>query len=263
MDVLFSEILKSVLIPLVVAVATLKITRAKEIKDNAYNKREEVYLSVFESLESLMDEKWNVITGELTKLKANRARIHLYASNGTVELFDKLVGLLTEIAKDYVKATAQKKIIDDANMFASYSNQFYERNAEEQSIIREAVRQIQQYDIYTQSGRAEAIRIMAEACSALKKIENANKEVVTPTPQPAATPAPPAADSPAPQPSRDDDWDIMFRGQEIADAILQHLIPEYNQTAKQYAGLTGNQDRFPILEEPGAAFEQWISIITE
>ena len=73
-------------------------------------------------------------------------------------------------AVTYVKATAQKKIIDDANMFASYSNQFYERNAEEQSIIREAVRQIQQYDIYTQSGRAEAIRIMAEACSALKKI---------------------------------------------------------------------------------------------
>ena len=56
-------------------------------------------------------------------------------------------------------------------MFASYSNQFYERNAEEQSIIREAVRQIQQYDIYTQSGRAEAIRIMAEACSALKKLK--------------------------------------------------------------------------------------------
>ena len=45
-------------------------------------------------------------------------------------------------AVTYVKATAQKKIIDDANMFASYSNQFYERNAEEQSIIREAVRQI-------------------------------------------------------------------------------------------------------------------------
>ena len=166
-------------------------------------------------------------------------------------------------AVTYVKATAQKKIIDDANMFASYSNQFYERNAEEQSIIREAVRQIQQYDIYTQSGRAEAIRIMAEACSALKKIENANKEVVTPTPQPAATPAPPAADSPAPQPSRDDDWDIMFRGQEIADAILQHLIPEYNQTAKQYAGLTGNQDRFPILEEPGAAFEQLVGKIVK
>ncbi len=55
----------------------------------------------------------------------------------------------------------------------------------------------------------------------------------------------------------------MFRGQEIADAILQHLIPEYNQTAKQYAGLTGNQDRFPILEEPGAAFEQLVGKIVK
>ncbi len=38
------------------------------------------------------------------------------------------------------------------------------------SIIREAVRQIQQYDIYTRRvDDAEAIRIMAEACSVLKK----------------------------------------------------------------------------------------------
>ena len=161
-------------------------------------------------------------------------------------------------AVTYVKATAQKKIIDDANMFASYSNQFYEGNAEEQSIIREAVRQIQQFDIYTQSGRVEAIRIIAEACSALKKIENARKSSIRPTPQPEATPAPLTNDFPAPKPSRDDDWDIMFRGQEVADAILQHLVPEYNQTAKQYAGLTGNQDRFPIIEEPGAAFDRLV-----
>ena len=126
MDVLFSEILKSVLIPLVVAVATLKITRAKEIKDNAYNKREEVYLSVFESLENLMDEKWNLITGELTKLKANRARIHLYASNGTVELFDRLVGLLTEIAKDY----------DDYNMRKEMNHDLDEELKDEDAIRR-------------------------------------------------------------------------------------------------------------------------------
>lgn len=126
MDMLFSEILKSALIPLVVTVATLKITRAKEIKDNAYNKREEVYLSVFESLESLMDEKWNLITGELTKLKANRARIHLYASNGTVELFDKLVGLLTEIAKDY----------DDYNMRKETNHDLDEELKDEDAIRR-------------------------------------------------------------------------------------------------------------------------------
>lgn len=103
-------------------------------------------------------------------------------------------------------------------MFASYSNQFYERNAEEQSIIREAVRQIQQYDIYTQSGRAEAIRIMAEACSALKKIENANKEVVTPTPQPAQLPRRRLLILLLRNPAETMHWDIMFRGQEIADA---------------------------------------------
>lgn len=126
MDMLFSEILKSALIPLVVTVATLKITRAKEIKDNAYNKREEVYLSIFESLENLMDEKWNLITGELTKLKANRARIHLYASNGTVELFDKLVGLLTEIAKDY----------DDYNMRKEMNHDLDEELKDEDAIRR-------------------------------------------------------------------------------------------------------------------------------
>ena len=126
MDMLFSVILKSALIPLVVTVATLKITRAKEIKDNAYNKREEVYLSIFESLENLMDEKWNLITGELTKLKANRARIHLYASNGTVELFDKLVGLLTEIAKDY----------DDYNMRKEMNHDLDEELKDEDAIRR-------------------------------------------------------------------------------------------------------------------------------
>lgn len=126
MKVLFAEMFKSVIIPLVVTFLTLKITRAKEIKDNAYNKREEVYLSVFESLESLMDEKWNLITGELTKLKANRARIHLYASNGTVELFDKLVGLLTEIAKDY----------DDYNMRKEMNHDLDEELKDEDAIRR-------------------------------------------------------------------------------------------------------------------------------
>ena len=126
MKVLFSEMFKSVIIPLVVTFLTLKITRAKEIKDNAYNKREEVYLSVFESLESLMDEKRNLITGELTKLKANRARIHLYASNGTVELFDKLVGLLTDIAKDY----------DDYNMRKEMNHDLDEELKDEDAIRR-------------------------------------------------------------------------------------------------------------------------------
>ena len=60
-----SEIIISAFISAITAILTLHLNRKKEIKAHIYDKREEIYLSVFESLEKLIDDKWKMFQGEL------------------------------------------------------------------------------------------------------------------------------------------------------------------------------------------------------
>ena len=96
-----SEIVISAFISAITTILTLHLNRKKEIKAHIYNKREEVYLSVFESFEKLMDDKWKIFQGELNRLKENKAKIHLYAFNKVIENYDKLLDVLTGIADDF------------------------------------------------------------------------------------------------------------------------------------------------------------------
>lgn len=96
-----SEIIISAFISAITAILTLHLNRKKEIKAHIYNRREEVYLSVFESLEKLIDDKWKMFQGELDQLKEIKGKIHLYASNRVIENYDKLLDVLEEIITDY------------------------------------------------------------------------------------------------------------------------------------------------------------------
>lgn len=96
-----SEIIISAFISAITAILTLHLNRKKEIKAHIYDKREEIYLSVFESLEKLIDDKWKMFQGELDQLKEIKGKIHLYASNRVIENYDKLLDVLEEIITDY------------------------------------------------------------------------------------------------------------------------------------------------------------------
>lgn len=96
-----SEIIISAFISAITAILTLHLNRKKEIKVHIYDKREGIYLSVFESLEKLIDDKWKMFQGELDQLKEIKGKIHLYASNRVIENYDKLLDVLEEIITDY------------------------------------------------------------------------------------------------------------------------------------------------------------------
>ena len=96
-----SEIIISAFISAITAILTLHLNRKKEIKAHIYDKREGIYLSVFESLEKLIDDKWKMFQGELDQLKEIKGKIHLYASNRVIENYDKLLDVLEEIITDY------------------------------------------------------------------------------------------------------------------------------------------------------------------
>lgn len=96
-----SEIIISAFISAITTILTLHLNRKKEIKAHIYDKREEIYLSVFESLEKLIDDKWKMFQGELDQLKEIKGKIHLYASNRVIENYDKLLDVLEEIITDY------------------------------------------------------------------------------------------------------------------------------------------------------------------
>lgn len=96
-----SEIIISAFISAITVILTLHLNRKKEIKAHIYDKREGIYLSVFESLEKLIDDKWKMFQGELDQLKEIKGKIHLYASNRVIENYDKLLDVLEEIITDY------------------------------------------------------------------------------------------------------------------------------------------------------------------
>lgn len=168
---------------------------------------------------------------------------------------------VAKTAATYVKTAVQKKMIDDAQLFGNYSRNYLRLETEKQSIIQDAVNKLQQVNLATTRGRVEASTIFANACSLLKGEPNSGSGGAQQTPEPTPTPVPtPVGQRPLPESTYPDGYSSMVNGQNLAEELLRYLVPQYNQSAKEYANLTGKNTFALIGAEPNG-FEQFVSAV--
>lgn len=152
-------------------------------------------------------------------------------------------------------------MIDDAQLFGNYSRNYLRLETEKQSIIQDAVNKLQQVNLATTRGRVEASTIFANACSLLKGEPNSGSGGAQQTPEPTPTPVPtPVGQRPLPESTYPDGYSSMVNGQNLAEELLRYLVPQYNQSAKEYANLTGKNTFALIGAEPNG-FEQFVSAV--
>lgn len=102
---LFVEYGLSFIIAIITAIITAKITIREEVKKQVYERREILYVKLFDLLVMLSDNPYIVFNHEdfIMPLRNLRSELNLFASNDLIHSFEPLYNKINKTVIDYAK----------------------------------------------------------------------------------------------------------------------------------------------------------------
>ena len=122
------------IIAIITAIITSKITIREEVKKQVYERREDLYIKLFDLLVMLSDNPYSVFNHKdfIMPLRNLRSELNLFASNDLINSFEPLYNIINKTFIDYTVKIDETYLMSlDARKENGETNDDFEREQDE------------------------------------------------------------------------------------------------------------------------------------